>query len=220
MELTDNEIKVLSGISFNSRDIEKGELTDAELALLKEMRAVEQYLSEKYYGHTFRITGCEPKPGTVRDYDEWYYVAPGVQQESAFIARAYTDADKTEVKDDFYRVLVRDEIQQKIQATLRAENIPCVEVIAGFWNYLGLEYGCSYSPMDVLTGRIDAGNDIKVFVDGSALDHGSYESNVVEIKAGLEKEHVAGSVYVVVLQNATADKTMGRVYSESFELSH
>ena len=48
VELTENEKKVLNGISFHTDEILKGELCDEDMVLLDEMRAVEAYLKEKY----------------------------------------------------------------------------------------------------------------------------------------------------------------------------
>ena len=48
MDLTASEKKVLNGISFNTEEIEKGNLRESDAALLSEMRAVEKYLIEKF----------------------------------------------------------------------------------------------------------------------------------------------------------------------------
>ncbi len=107
MELTNSEIKILSALSFNAEDIQNGTLTDKEEALLSEMRAVSEQLSVKYPSYSFEITGCEPKEGTARDYNEWFYRPAGSENESAYIARVLETDKGLLITDDFYGIVVK-----------------------------------------------------------------------------------------------------------------
>ena len=121
MELSAEEKKVLSGVTFHSEEIENGELCDEDKAILENMRAVKKYLEEKYSKYQFEITGCEPKEGTARDYDEWYYKALEIDRDSAFIARASEVDGKLVIQDDFYGELIRKDAKEEIRKLLTAD---------------------------------------------------------------------------------------------------
>ena len=217
-ELTNEEKKVLSGITFHTEEIEKGELCEADLALLQEMRDVADYLHEKYPSYSFEITGCEPKSGTIRDYDEWYYKAEGIDRESAFIATAHEVDDRLEIKDDFYGEIIREKMITEIEKILKASKIPVIKTDISFWEYFGKEYGEGISEKDVLTGKIPAGNDIKIFVDGSGLINKDYKAVASDVEKCLKKEKICGEVYIVIIKNAQGDFLKDRLFSDSVVL--
>lgn len=218
MELTNSEIKILSALSFNAEDIQNGTLTDKEEALLTEMRAVSEQLSAKYPSYSFEITGCEPKEGTARDYNEWFYRPAGSENESAYIARVLETDKGLLITDDFYGVVVKEAIIEELGKILSGADFPLLQANIGFWEFFGKEYGEGLSPIDLLTGKINAGNDIKLFLDGSALKQSSFEDAVSELEACLKKNQVIGDVYVVILKDAQGDVAKDRVYSDSFLL--
>ncbi len=218
MELTEAEVKVLTGISFNAEEIKNGDLNDDELAMLSEMRAVADYLKEKYPSNEFEITGCEPKSGTVKPYNEWYYRAKEIDRESAFIARAEDKDGKLLITDDFYSELIRKPVQDELVRILSENRLPVVFVNADFWEYFGKEYGADIAAADVLKGKVPAGNDIKIFLDGSKLPTVPYESTVSKIEGILKKEEITGDVYIVVLKSADGDLAKDRLYSDSIML--
>lgn len=218
MELTEAEIKVLSGISFNAEEIKSGNLSDEESAMLLEMRAVADYLKEKYPTHEFEITGCEPKSGTVKPYNEWYYRAKEIDKESAFLARAEDKNGKLLITDDFYSELIRKPVQDELVRILTENHLPVVFVNADFWEYFGKEYGEGMLATEVLKGNIPAGNDIKIFLDGSKLPTVPYESTISKIEGILKNEKIVGDVYIVVLKSADGDLAKDRIYSDSITL--
>lgn len=218
MELTEAEVKVLSGISFNAEEIKNGDLSDEDLAMLMEMRAVADYLKEKYPENEFEITGCEPKSGTVKPYNEWYYRAKEIDRESAFIARAEDKDGKLLITDDFYSELIRKPVQDELVRILTENRLPVVFVNADFWEYFGKEYGKDITAIEVLKGKIPAGNDIKIFLDGSKLPTVPYESTISKIEGILKKEEITGDVYIVILKSADSDLAKDRLYSDSIML--
>ncbi|WP_026518579.1 hypothetical protein [Butyrivibrio sp. MC2021] len=218
MELTSSEIRILSALSFNSEEIQNGNLTDKELSLLNEMRAVEKQLSFKYPSYTFEVTGCEPMEGTARDYNEWFYRPAGSENESAYIARTRMADNVLLITDDFYAVVIRDAILSELGKIVTGAGFPLIQSNIGFWEFFGKEYGENLPPMDVLTGKINAGNDIKLFLDGSNLKQSSYETAVKELEGSLKKSSVTGDIYVIILKNAQGDPAKDRVYSDSFSL--
>ena len=219
MELTSAEKKVLSGISFNSEAIENDELGEKELSLLMEMRFVAAYLQKKYPDYSFTITGCEPMEGTSREHDEWFYsVGESGEDTSAFIARAKKDGESFVVTDDFYGEVIRDEAQAIISKHAEEGGFPVVSVSIGFWEYFGEDLGKDISAEDVLTGKIKAGNDIKIFLDGSKLQQSSHEAAISDLEKILKKKGITGDVYVVILKTADADPAKGRIFSDSFTL--
>ena len=218
MELTHEEESILSGISFNGEQIKNGELDENDKALLTEMRAVGAYLKEKYPSYVFVITGCELKAGTAKDYNEWYYRAEGIERDSAFIATSREMDGKLEIKDDFYGEVVRKDIQETIEGDLKQIGLSVVQVNIGFWEYLGKEYGEKISAGEVLQGIIPAGNDIKIFLDGSKLSGAPYEEVVVKIKELMIRKKVVGDIYIVVLKDADSDFARDRLYSKSVTL--
>lgn len=218
MELTHEEESILSGISFNGEQIKNGELDENDKALLTEMRAVGAYLKEKYPSYVFVITGCELKAGTANDYNEWYYRAEGIERDSAFIATSRELDGKLEIKDDFYGEVVRKAIQEEIEDDLTQIGLPVIQINIGFWEYLGKEYGEKISAGEVLQGIIPAGNDIKIFLDGSKLSGAPYEEVVVKIKELMIRKKVVGDIYIVVLKDADSDFARDRLYSKSVTL--
>ena len=72
--------------------------------------------------------------------------------------------------------------------------------------------------MKVLKGEIPAGNDIKIFVDGSGIDESAYDKTISEIEKSLKKAGVKGEIYVVLLKSADGDVIRDRLYSDSFAL--
>ncbi len=218
MELTSVEKKILSGITFHTEEIESGHLCDEDMEMLKEMRAVADYFKEKYPSYTFEITGCEPKSGTVRTYNEWYYKVEGIDRDSAFIASAKEKDDEYEIKDDFFGELVKDTMAKEVKRILTNGRFPVIQVNVGFWETLGDDHGEEIAPLDVLKGKIDAGNDIKVFLDGSKLNTNKYDGVASEIEKCLVKEGVKGDVYAVVLKDADSDFTKDRLYSTTLYL--
>lgn len=218
MELTHEEESILSGISFNGEQIKNGELDENDKALLTEMRAVGAYLKKKYPSYEFVITGCELKAGTAKDYNEWYYRAEGIERDSAFIATSREMDGKLEIKDDFYGEVVRKAIQEEIEDDLTQIGLPVIQINIGFWEYLGKEYGEKISAGEVLQGIIPAGNDIKIFLDGSKLSGTPYEEVVVKIKELMIRKKVVGDIYIVVLKDADSDFARDRLYSKSVTL--
>ena len=69
-----------------------------------------------------------------------------------------------------------------------------------------------------LTGKINAGNDIKIFLDGSALKQSSYENALVELEKVFSQKKFTGDYYVVILKDKDADPARDRLYSDSFTL--
>ena len=217
-ELTNEEKKVLSGVTFHTEEIEKGELCESDLALLEEMRAVSGYLHEKYPSYSFEITGCEPKAGTIRDYNEWYYKAAEVDRESAFIATAKEQGKEIEILDDFYGEVIREKAQKEVDKVLDSGNIPVINVDISFWEYFGKDFGENISVEKVLKGEIPAGNDIKIFIDDSKLTNKNYQSLLKDVEKCLKTKGICGEVYVVVLKNADGDFAKDRLFSGSVVL--
>ncbi len=218
MEITEAEKSVLSGISFNAEEIAKGELSDADMAMLMEMRAVADYLKEKYQAYEFEVTGCEPKSGTIKTYNEWYYRANEVDRESAFIARAEDKDGKLLITDDFYSEIIRKPVQDELLRILTENRLPVVHINADFWEYFGKEYGEDIQADKVLKGIIPAGNDIKIFLDVTKLPTVPYESTVSKIEGILKKEGIVGDIYIVILKSAEGDLAKDRLYSESITI--
>ncbi|WP_029233047.1 hypothetical protein [Butyrivibrio sp. VCB2006] len=219
MELSSEEKKVLSGITFHSEEVEKGELCDEDKELLSELRAVKAYLTDKYKDYNFEVTGCEPKAGTARDYNEWYYKAEGVDRASAFIAMVWDKDGAFDIRDDFYGETIKEGASDAVKKLLGYGGFPVAEVNVSFWEYFGKELGQDLDPALVLRGDVHAGNDIKIFLDGSRLPSGSYENEIGKLETSLKEAGIKGDVYVVVLKNAEGDPVMDRLYSDSFELS-
>ncbi len=246
MELTSAEKKVLSGISFNSESIMDGKLDAKEKSTLLEMRAVGEYLHAKYPSYKFEITSFTPPEGTVHDYTEWYYqAAPATdsilensdpsdgsspEPSRTFIARSKELSDTFQITDDFYGEVIRKELADRITDILTEKGFPVIRTTISFWEFLGEEYGESIPAEDVLTGKIKAGNDIKIFLDGSALKnpiHGSAASAVMRsasenaifmTEKSLKAHAIVGDVYVVILKSQDSDPAKDRVCSDSFSL--
>ncbi len=219
LELVDSEKNLLSGITFHTEEIESGNLCDSDLALLNEMRALDHYLKEKYPSYNFEITGCEPKEGTIRTYNEWYYKETELERESAFIAMVETTDSEIKIKDDFYGEIIKDDVQEHITNILKSNFIPVIEITASFWEFLGKEFGEDIDSMDVLSGKIAAGNDFKIFIDGSKIIDKNYKAAASKIASILAAQKICGDAYVVVLKSADADFARGRIYSENVSLS-
>ena len=221
MDLTNAEKKVLQGISFNTESIENGELDDKELALLHEMRAVDAYLHKKYTDYTFEITGCEPMAGTARDYDEWFYTIVSDEENSenvsAYIARARGQEGDYEITDDFYGELIQGSITRSLRNTAAEAGFTVIDAKIHFWEHFGENDGHKISAMDVLTGKVNAGNDIKIFLDGSTLKS-SYEEALATLEKAYKDKGFVGDVYVVILSSAEGDLAKDRVFSGSFRL--
>ena len=218
MELTHEEESVFSGISFNAEQIKNGVLDDNDMALLKEMRAVAAYLNAKYPAYKFEITGCELKNGTVKTYNEWYFKAEGIERDSAFIALFEAVDGTIKIRDDFYGEIVRKEIQDTLVGILTESGLPVIRADIGFWEYLGEEFGEGILAKDLLQGKIPAGNDIKIFLDGSRLPDAVYSATAGKIAQILKKEKVTGDIYIVVLKGADSDFAKDRLYSKSMTL--
>ena len=218
MELTSGEKKVLSGISFNADRIAVGELDENETEILKEMRSVGDYLKEKYPSYNLEITGCEPKSGTVRDYDEWYFESPSSDDNALTGIALFYDKDTSfEIRDNFYGEIIKASMAEQIEKAL-APSASIIDIKISFFEYLGKEYGEDISSRDVLCGKIKAGNNIKLFVDASGIDPDDLDSKVSEIKKLLSKASVVGDIYVIFLMSSDADPLRDRVYSDDFTL--
>lgn len=218
MELTSEEKKILTGLSFDSEEIEKGELSAEELALLNEMRAVMDYLKKKYPSYSFEITGCEPKAGTIRKYNEWYFKASGIERDNAFISAVENSGGKYLIKDDFFGEIIREPIEKEVKKMLMNAGLKIIKVDVSFWEMMGREYGETIPVMKVLNGAIDAGNDVKVFIDGSEIKESDYEKTVSDVEEILTRKNVIGDVYVVILKDANADFAKDRLYSDGFTI--
>lgn len=188
----------------------------------EQMQAVTDYLHQKYPDYKFEITGCEPMEGTARDYDEWFYVTLNDEGEaenrSAFIARARTVGDAYEITDDFYGELIRNSIVKNVCKVAADAGFPVVDMKVSFWEHFGSEDGMDISPMDVLTGKINAGNDIKIFLDGSSLTQSSHEETVSALERCFKQKGFVGDYYVVILKSSDSDLAKDRLYSDSFTL--
>ncbi|WP_026652953.1 hypothetical protein [Butyrivibrio proteoclasticus] len=237
MTLTDNEKSVLKGISFNSDSIETGALDDQDSAILTEMRAVGHYLKNKYPTHNFIISGCEPKTGTLRDYNEWYfseedgpsYIAIAIENSSLSESGVVTSS-RTVIKDNYYGEIVRSKIQESVLELVKSAGFPVIDVRADFSEFLGMEYKDSITVTDVLTGVVPAGNDFKVFLDGSQLTRiipdrsdkvlakSLYSERITRLCDVLKAKDIVGDVYVVILKRADADPIRGRLYSENVSI--
>lgn len=217
--LSESEKKILSGITFHTEEIENGNLCDSDMELLNEMRGLEEYLPEKYPSYTFEITGCEPKEGTIRPYNEWYYKSNQIDRDSAFIAIVENNQSQLEIKDDFYGEVIRTPIKEDILKLLTESGYPIIDVVVSFWKYLGKDYGENLIPKQVLSGEVQADNDFKIFLDGSKLttkDYKAVASNITEL---FKQESISGEIYLVVLKNATVDPARGRLFSQSISLN-
>lgn len=220
IELTNDEKRILAAISFCSEEIESGNLCDADIKLLEEMREVKKYLGEKYPSYTFEITGCDPKAGTIRDYNEWYYKALEVERDSAYIATSKEIGDRYEIKDDFYGEIIKNEALKQLEEILSKQEIPIIKTEISFWEYLGNEYKEDISATEVLKGKIVAGNDIKIFLDDTRLGDKNYNATVKKVENSLKNEGICGEVYIVVIKDFKGDPVKDRLFSDSFSLDH
>lgn len=218
MELTSAEKNLLLGISFNSADIESGNLNDDEQATLAEMRAVADYLKDKYPSHSFTITGCDPKSGTIKTYNEWFFCREGEENPSTYSAMAEAKDEALTIKDNFFGALVHEPMEKEVTKSLTDSDFPVINVNVGFWEHLGKEYGENITASDVLKSVVPAGNDIKIFLDGSKISGPPYDATVASIKLTLQKTGVTGDIYIVVLKDAESDPAKDRLFTRSFTL--
>jgi hypothetical protein len=218
MELTGEEKKVLSAISFNSEGIQNGDLEDGDKAMLGQLRAVGEYLKEKYPEHKFEITGCEPKEGTARAYNEWYYKAEDIDRDAAFIARAEEKDGSLEIKDDFYGELISKDAEAEVKKHITGCGFTVAQISIHFCEYLGKEYTGKITATEALKGKIPAGNDIKIFLDGSKISESAYDDTISAIEKCLKKAEIKGEIYIVLLKSADGDVIRDRLYSDSFAL--
>ncbi|SOB92754.1 hypothetical protein [Pseudobutyrivibrio ruminis] len=219
LTLSESEKKILSGITFHTEEIESGNLCDSDMELLTEMRGLAEYLPEKYPSYTFEITGCEPKEGTIRPYNEWYYKSKQIDRDSAFIATVENTDDALEIKDDFYGEVIRTPIKEDISKLLSDNGYPVIDVVVSFWKYLGKDYGENLVPKQVLSGEIQADNDFKIFLDASKLNTTDYKSVAQDVAELFKQQHISGEIYLVVLRNANVDPARGRLFSQSISLN-
>ena len=236
MELTAIEKQVLSGISFNTDDIESGNLNSDEEAMLLEMRSVADYLKEKYPDTPMTITGCDPKSGTVKTYNEWFF-RPDAEGGSNKTGDTYNatvestdtltttpaNAGKAEaatflIRDNFYGALIHGPMEKEISSILSNSGLPVIDINVSFWEHLGKEFGQQISVEDVLHSVIPAGNDIKIFLDGSRLYGPPYDQAVAKVKMSLTEAGVTGDIYIVILRDAESDRARGRLLTRSFSL--
>ena len=239
MELTGIEKQVLSGISFNADDIESGNLNADEEAMLLEMRSVADYLNEKYPSTPVIITGCDPKSGTVKTYNEWYFrpdaeaggenladvcsaiveaASPQTSPQESSESTTDTESCALSIRDNFYGTLVRGPMEKNISSILTDSDLPVIDIDVSFWEHLGKEYGEQISVEDVLSAVVPAGNDIKIFLDGSMLSGSPYDSTVAKVKTCLNEAGVKGDIYIVILRDAESDKARGRLFTKSLTL--
>ena len=218
LKLTNEEKKILAANSFDTASIESGNLDEAGRAILEEMRVVSDYLKEKYEGYNIEVTGCEPKEGTARTYNEWFFKVKEVEREEAFIARAENADGTISISDDFYGELIREDAIKEIKEILKKNGYLATLIDVSFWEYFGKEYGKNLSAADVLMGKIPAENDIKIFMDGSRILGDDYELATEKIENILKKAEIKGDIYVVFLKSADGDVIKDRLYSDSFEL--
>lgn len=188
----------------------------------QQAKEVEAYLQSKYPDHRFDVTSCTPMSGTARDYDEWFYYTldseGNPENESAYVAKGRVCDDIYEITDDFYGEVIRDEIIKLICKSALDAGFPVVDIKISFWEQFGMEEGKELSATDVLTGKINAGNDIKIFLDGSGLEQSSHEDTVAALEKSFKERGFTGDFYVVILKSADADQARDRIYSDSFTL--
>lgn len=219
LTLSESEKKILSGITFHTEEIESGNLCDSDMELLTEMRGLAEYLPEKYPSYTFEITGCEPKEGTTRAYNEWYYKSKQIDRDSAFIATVENTDDALEIKDDFYGEVIRTPIRRNIVGLLVDAGYPVIDVVISFWKYLGKDYGENLVPTQVLSGEVQADNEFKIFLDASKLDTKDYQAVASEVAELFKQEEITGEIYLVILKNSKVDPARGRLFSQSISLN-
>ena len=183
---------------------------------------VEAYLCSKYPGQRFEVTGCTPMAGTARDYDEWFYNAldadGNATNESSFVAKGMPDGESYVLTDDFYGELISDEIVRSIKRATSEAGFAAIDVKVSFWEQFGSDEAKDLSPLDVLTGKINAGNDIKIFLDGSELKSSSYDNVLPALEKVFSQKRFIGDYYVVILKDKDADHARNRLYSDSFTL--
>jgi hypothetical protein len=219
LTLSESEKKILSGITFHTEEIESGNLCDSDMELLTEMRGLAEYLPEKYPSYTFEITGCEPKEGTTRAYNEWYYKSKQIDRDSAFIATVENTDDALEIKDDFYGEVIRTPIKRNIVRLLVDAGYPVIDVVISFWKYLGKDYGENLVPTQVLSGEVQADNEFKIFLDASKLATKDYQAVASEVAELFKQEEITGEIYLVILKNSKVDPARGRLFSQSISLN-
>lgn len=219
LTLSESEKKILSGITFHTEEIESGNLCDSDMELLTEMRGLAEYLPEKYPSYTFEITGCEPKEGTTRAYNEWYYKSKQIDRDSAFIATVESTDDALEIKDDFYGEVIRTPIRRNIVRLLVDAGYPVIDVVISFWKYLGKDYGENLVPTQVLSGEVQADNEFKIFLDASKLATNDYQAVASEVAELFKQEEITGEIYLVILKNSKVDPARGRLFSQSISLN-
>lgn len=219
LTLSESEKKILSGITFHTEEIESGNLCDSDMELLTEMRGLAEYLPEKYPSYTFEITGCEPKEGTTRAYNEWYYKSKQIDRDSAFIATVENTDDALEIKDDFYGEVIRTPIKRNIVRLLVDAGYPVIDVVISFWKYLGKDYGENLIPTQVLSGEVQADNEFKIFLDASKLATKDYQAVASEVADLFKQEEITGEIYLVILKNSKVDSARARLFSQSISLN-
>ena len=122
------------------------------------------------------------------------------------------------IRDNFYGILVRGPMEKEISSILEDSGLPVTDIDVSFWEHLGKEYGEQISAEDVLHSVIPAGNDIKIFLDGSKLSGPPFDMTVAKVKTSLTEAGVKGDIYIVVLRDAESDKARGRLFTKSFTL--
>ena len=129
-----------------------------------------------------------------------------------------SDGESYELTDDFYGELIRDEIVRSIKRATSEAGFAAIDVKVSFWEQFGSDEAKDMSALDVLTGKINAGNDIKIFLDGSELKPSSFDNVLPALEKVFSQKRFIGDYYVVILKDKDADPARERLYSDSFTL--
>ena len=211
-EMTEQEKQLMLRLAADKQAVEEGILDEWEKGILEEIRAGEAYLKEKYPSSRLEIIGCEA--GTsVRAYNTYTFLEAG-DEEHYYEMRISSGADGNDydIRDDYYGRLIREEAQNLVKEMIEKAGLPCIKVKASFDSFLGKEYGAGISADDVLRGAVPADNSWQIYLEEAKLDHGSYVSNVQEVKQAMEKAGIIGYFTVII---GTEDSRES-VYRESF----
>ena len=202
-QLTNEELSVLTSLSVNEERVRKGQLSEWQMQLLKEMRAVKDFLAQKYPSSDFTILKCTTT--STSEGSSSFLFTEAAQTGRLFDAYCTPGTDPSEpmeIRDNYYRVFLEEPLKKLLSDTLAEQKV--MEIRCSYSAVLGTEADETITLESAVQKKLPVQPTIQVFFDGTGLDKDSAD-DLIDLASEKIKALLIPGFYVLHVKEESVE---------------
>lgn len=200
VELTQEKKDFLAELSMDEERVQKGELYDWQVEVLRQYDYAMEYLKKKYPSYTFKFTSCNPK-GKNNQFSVFWFV-PADAGESSYELYLYVDeSGNYSCEDNYYGELLKSDYNDVLLLFLKKSIPECIGVSSEFPSVQGEKFGEQLTGEEVLEGTDKLSNITYIYAVQS--DTSKVQILAEKIEDLIKNEKIYGTYYIEILNSSS-----------------